>query len=73
MKKIFTILLIATAVINISQAQNIGINQTGALPNNSAMLDVVSTTKGMLIPRMTSAQKLAINGPATGLLIFQNR
>ena len=40
-------------------------------PNASAILDVSSTSKGVLIPRMTAAQKNAISSPTTGLLIFQ--
>jgi len=54
-----------------SFAQNVGINATGATPDNSAMLDVQSTDKGMLIPRMTQAERDAIASPATGLMIFQ--
>ena len=40
-------------------------------PDPSAALDVTSTTKGALIPRMTQAQRDAITSPATGLIIFQ--
>ncbi len=40
-------------------------------PSASALLDVTSTNKGILIPRMTSSQKNAISSPTTGLLIFQ--
>ena len=40
-------------------------------PNSSAILDVSSTSKGVLIPRMTSTQRNAIASPATGLLIYQ--
>ncbi|MFH0864834.1 MAG: hypothetical protein V1904_01475, partial [Bacteroidota bacterium] len=47
------------------------INTTGAAADNSAMLDITSTDKGLLIPRMTSFQKFAIAFPATGLLIYQ--
>lgn len=47
---------------------NIGIGT--ATPNASAALDVTSTNKGMLIPRLTSAQRTAIASPATGLLVF---
>ncbi len=40
-------------------------------PNASALLEIKSTTKGLLIPRMTVAQRNAIATPATGLMIFQ--
>ncbi len=40
-------------------------------PDASAILDVVSTSKGMLVPRMNKTQRDAIPAPATGLLIFQ--
>lgn len=39
-------------------------------PNASAMLDVQSTDKGILVPRMTTAQRNAIASPAVGLLVF---
>jgi hypothetical protein len=42
----------------------------GITPDNSAMLDVQSTDKGVLFPRMTSTQRSAITSPATGLMIF---
>ena len=53
-----------------AQAQ-IGINTDNSNPDASAMLDVKSTTKGVLTPRMTAAQKTAIATPANGLLIYQ--
>lgn len=40
-------------------------------PNASSLLEIKSTTKGLLIPRMTVAQRNAIPSPATGLLIYQ--
>jgi trimeric autotransporter adhesin len=52
-------------------AQNIGINDNGSMPDNSAMLDVHSTTKGLLVPRMTALQRTAISSPATGLMVYQ--
>jgi cytoskeletal protein CcmA (bactofilin family) len=42
----------------------------GTTPNASAALDVVSTSKGFLPPRMTSTQRDAINSPSAGLLIW---
>ena len=52
-------------------AQGVGINDDGSPPNSSAMLDINSTTKGLLIPRLTQAQRIAIVSPATGLMVFQ--
>jgi trimeric autotransporter adhesin len=54
--------------------QKPGLAQVGigtVTPSPSAALDIVSTTKGLLIPRMTAAQANAITFPAAGLLIYQ--
>jgi hypothetical protein len=48
----------------------VAINTTGNSPALSAMLEVSSPNKGLLIPRMTSAQRKAITSPDTGLLVF---
>ena len=48
----------------------VGINVDNSAPDNSAMLDVQSTTKGMLVPRMTQTQIGAITLPANGLISF---
>jgi len=53
------------------QAQSVGINTSGATPHASAILDVSSESKGVLIPRMNQAQRDAIVSPATGLMIYQ--
>ena len=42
----------------------------GGYNNASAILDVVSTTKGFLPPRMTTTQKNAIATPASGLIVY---
>lgn len=52
-------------------SQSVGISNTAAAPDTTAMLDISSTAKGLLIPRMTAQQKTAITSPATGLLIYQ--
>lgn len=53
-------------------AQSFSINTDGSTAHPSAMLDVKSTIKGLLIPRMSRTERNAIAAPATGLLIFQN-
>jgi hypothetical protein len=54
--------------ITIKSTGNVGINT--ATPSASALLDVQSTTKGFLPPRMTTTQKNAIASPAAGLVIY---
>ena len=51
-------------------AQRVGINTT--TPHASAAVDINATNGGLLIPRMTTAQRLAIINAATGLLVFDN-
>lgn len=41
-----------------------------ASPNSSAILDLVSTNKGFLAPRMTTTQRNSVSGPAVGLMIY---
>jgi hypothetical protein len=55
-----------------SRAQSAAITTDGSSADASAMLDVKSTNKGMLVPRMTTAQRTAIVSPAKGLLVFDN-
>lgn len=50
--------------------QGVGINNSGAPADSSAILDVSSTTQGMLLPRMTQNQRNLISNPADGLTIF---
>ncbi|MFK5856342.1 MAG: tail fiber domain-containing protein [Bacteroidota bacterium] len=63
------VLFLLLSISILTNAQ-ISVNTTGSTANTSAMLDVSSTDKGMLIPRMTSAQRAAISTPADGLLVF---
>ncbi len=70
MKKIY--LLIASCLLSYAafcQNNNVGIGTT--TPNASAKLDIYSSTQGLLIPRMNSAQRAAILAPLpNGLLVF---
>jgi len=68
MKKI--ILLLTIIIASASAFAQVAINTDGSNPNASAMLDVKSIDKGMLVPRMTSAQRTAISSPANGLLVY---
>ncbi|MES2519896.1 MAG: hypothetical protein V4585_17395 [Bacteroidota bacterium] len=70
MKKLFPIIIILCSIAK-TYAQ-IGISATNTPPNASAMLDVSSTTKGLLPPRMTSLQRTNIANPADGLLAFDS-
>ncbi len=70
MKSIIFILLLFSTV-NFTQAQSVAINTDRSAANASAILDVKSTTKGLLIPRLTQTQRNAVTTPATGLLIYQ--
>ncbi len=40
-------------------------------PNSSSLLEIKSTTKGLLIPRMLGKQRTAISKPAEGLMVYQ--
>ncbi len=67
-----SLLFICLMFIAIGSQAQVAINTDGSNPDNSAMLDVKSTVRGLLAPRMTQAQRNAIASPATGLLIFQS-
>ncbi|MEO7310434.1 MAG: hypothetical protein ABIX01_08560, partial [Chitinophagaceae bacterium] len=67
---ILCLLLTLICIANKLGAQNMAVNGTGALPDASAMVDIASTTRGFLAPRMTTTQQNLIASPATGLLIY---
>ena len=66
MKQIFTFL--AVVLLTASTYAQVGFGTTS--PDASSALDITSTTKGLLIPRMTNAQRQAISNPAAGLQVF---
>ena len=69
MKKIIIILLIASCISYFTNAQ-VAVTSDGSSADGSAMLEVKSTEKGFLPPRMTEDQRDAINNPAEGLIVY---
>ena len=67
MKKLLTLFTFIFLLFT-SYSQSVGIGTT--TPNVSAQLDISSTAKGLLIPRMTSTQRNAIAAPIKSLLVF---
>lgn len=63
---LIAVFMIASYMLN----AQVGINTDSSTPDASAILDVKSTDKGMLIPRMTQTQIEAISNPANGLQVF---
>ncbi|MBU0763475.1 MAG: hypothetical protein KJ607_01430 [Bacteroidetes bacterium] len=73
MKKLLLTSLICALTLYVAEAQNIAVtDDDGYSAHSSAMLDVKATGKGILIPRLTTAQRTSITGPATGLLVFDS-
>ena len=63
-----TLLLLLFVCFNFSSLAQVGFGTTS--PNNSSILDITSTDKGLLTPRMTSTERIAIATPADGLLVY---
>lgn len=74
MKKLLILsIAIIISSLSLSFAQSVGINADGSAPNGSAMLDVKSTNKGMLIPQialLSANDATTIATPATSLLVY---
>ncbi|MFH1120706.1 MAG: tail fiber domain-containing protein [Bacteroidota bacterium] len=68
MRNLFYLLFL---LLGINVNGQVAINTDNSAPDPSAMLDVKSVVRGLLVPRMTSTQRNAIVTPATGLVIFQ--
>ncbi len=70
MKK-FTLLLVAiTMIASYSLTAQVAVNIDGSSPDSSAMVDIKSSTKGFLPPRMTETEIGNIASPANGLMVF---
>ena len=73
MRKLINLVLIISSMLLINvqmYAQNVGIGANTFTPDASAGLEIQLTKKGLLIPRMTTAQRDSISNPAQSLLIF---
>jgi hypothetical protein len=69
MKQIRHLILAFLVLITVNTHAQVAIGTP--TPDVSAQLDIASITKGLLMPRMTAAQRIAIVTPATGLLVYQ--
>ena len=70
MKKIKVLIAAFLMIASYSLTSQVAITTDGSSGDGSAMLDLKSTDKGMLLPRMTQAQIEAISSPANGLTVF---
>jgi len=57
-------------ILSFASFAQVAINTTNSNPAATSMLDISSTNKGLLIPRMTTIQRKAIVNPEMGLLVF---
>ncbi len=74
MKKNTNIILVSILILGShTLTGQVAINSDGSPPDASAMLDVQSLTKGVLLPRLTSAERNAISAPAAGLVIYNTQ
>ena len=71
MKKLFLLVFGIFLLSNSSLHSQVAINTDGSAPNSSAMLDVKSSDKGLLIPRLTTTQRNALSLTAVaGLMVY---
>jgi hypothetical protein len=69
MKSLALITIFCIGMAANAQKDNVGIGT--AKPDQSALLDLNSSTKGLLMPRMSLQQRNLIQSPANGLMIYQ--
>ncbi|MBP2284032.1 nucleoside diphosphate kinase [Flavobacterium sp. CG_23.5] len=67
-KKVLQAYLLFFMIITTNMFAQVGIGTTS--PSASSILDLTSTTQGLLTPRMTTAQRIAIASPADGLMVY---
>ena len=66
---LFVVMLISSGGQDLF-AQGVGISDVSITPDASSILELRSTVRGLLTPRMTTPQRIAIAAPATGLLVY---
>ncbi len=71
MKAAFPLLLLATALATTSYGQGTGVGIGTAAPAARAALEIRSDSAGLLIPRLTAAQRTGLTGVPQGLLVYQ--
>ena len=69
--RLFVVLGFMLAIPGFKTSGQSSISSDGSLADPSAMLDVKSTARGMLLPRMTASQRTGISSPANGLIVYQ--
>src|ERR1043165_1280050 len=71
MKTLSTLLLTGLIALSVPSHAQLAISSSPGIPpiDASALLDMQSNTKGMLLPRMNTTQRLAIPSPADGLVV----
>ncbi|HRT47562.1 MAG TPA: hypothetical protein P5151_05320, partial [Bacteroidales bacterium] len=71
LRKGLMIVLIVLAFSGLKvRGQGVGISEVNITPDPSSILELRSVQRGLLIPRMTTAQRLAISSPAAGLIVY---
>lgn len=70
MIKKYVVFILSFMLVVLSSYAQVGINNSGSNPDSSAILDLNSNAKGLLIPRMTNSQIRAIQSPANSLMVY---
>lgn len=68
--KYFFCLFTWVLTVTFLRSQSVSINNDGSAAHESAMLDIKSNNKGLLMPRMNSSARTGIVSPATGLIVY---
>jgi hypothetical protein len=70
MKKLIVICVLIILIAPVRLRAQVSVTSDGSGADASAMFEVKSTEKGMLVPRMSTAQRTGITSPATGLIVY---